>query len=109
MNIVDDYTSYPWSILSKMKDKAFSKLVIWQCERETETGLKVGIYHTDNGELKSDQMADWLASRGIAHQYTALLGAYMHHTLNASLIYFNVYSIRSNFYQNIKTTQKYFS
>ena len=71
MNIVDDYTSYPWSIPLKMKDEAFSKLVIWQCERETETGLKVGIYRTDNGELKSDQMADWLASRGIAHQYTA--------------------------------------
>ena len=33
----------------------------------------------------------------------------MHHTLNTSLICFNVYSIRSNFYQNIKTTQKYFS
>ena len=38
-----------------------------------------------------------------------VLGAYMHHTLNASLIYFNIYSIRSNFYQNIKTTQKDFS
>ena len=56
MNIVDDYTSYPWSILLKTKDKAFSKLVIWQCERETETGLKVGIYHTDKGgtEKRSD-------------------------------------------------------
>ena len=43
------------------------------------------------------------------HTYTRLLGAYMHHTLNASPIYFNVYSIHSNFYQNIKTTQKYFS
>jgi hypothetical protein len=71
MNIVDDYTSYPWSIPLKTKDEAFSKLVIWQRERETETNLKVGLYRTDNGELKSDQMADWLASRGIAHQYTA--------------------------------------
>ena len=28
MNIVDDYTSYPWSIPVKTKDKAFSKLLI---------------------------------------------------------------------------------
>ena len=38
----------------------------------------------------------------------ALLGAYMHHTLNTSLIYFNVYSICSNFYQNIKNYSKIF-
>ena len=37
-----------------------------------------------------------------------VLGAYMHHTLNASLIYFNVYSICSNFYQNIKNYSKIF-
>ena len=37
-----------------------------------------------------------------------LLGAYMHHTLNTSLTYFNVYSIRSNFYQNIKNYSKIF-
>ena len=33
----------------------------------------------------------------------------MHQTLNTSLIYFDVYPIHSNSYQNIKTTQKYFS
>ena len=33
----------------------------------------------------------------------------MHHTLNTSLIYLHVYSIHSKLYQNIKTTQKYFS
>ena len=32
----------------------------------------------------------------------------MHHTLNTSLIYFNVYSIHSNFYQNIKNYSKIF-
>ena len=64
MNIVDDYMIYPWSIPLKTKDEGFSKLVIWQHERETETNLKVGMYHTDNGELKSDEIANWLASRG---------------------------------------------
>ena len=33
----------------------------------------------------------------------------MHQTLDTSLIYFNVHPIHSNSYQNIKTTQKYFS
>ena len=33
----------------------------------------------------------------------------MHQTLDTSLIYFNVYPIHSNSYQNIKTTQLYFS
>ena len=39
---------------------------------------------------------------------TILLGAYMHHTLNTSLIYFNTYPIRSNFYQNIQNYSKIF-
>ena len=37
-----------------------------------------------------------------------MLGAYMHHTLNTSLIYFNIYSIHSNFYQNIENYSKIF-
>ena len=31
MNIVDDYSSFPWSILLKNKSKAFSYLQTWQC------------------------------------------------------------------------------
>ena len=34
-------------------------------------GFRVGMYCSDNGELKSNEMASWLASRGITHQYTA--------------------------------------
>ena len=67
MNIVDDFTSFPWSIPLK----AFLQLQVWERARENETGLRVGIYCTDNGELKSDNMATWLASRGTDHQYTA--------------------------------------
>lgn len=69
MNIIDDYTSYPWSIPLKLKSDAFSKLRIWELARENETRLKIGMYY-NNGELKSDQMENWLASRGIGHQYT---------------------------------------
>ena len=64
MDIVNDYKSCPWSVPLKTKDEAFSKLVIWKHKRETETNLKVRMYCTDNGELKSDKMANWLASIG---------------------------------------------
>ena len=37
-----------------------------------------------------------------------VLGAYMHHTLNTSLIYFNTYPICSNFHQKIQNYSKIF-
>jgi hypothetical protein len=76
MNIVDDYTSFPWSIPLRTKDEAFFKLVIWQRERETEMSLKVGIYRTNNGELKSDKMVDLLASGDTDHQYVGRIHAF---------------------------------
>ena len=64
MNIVNDYTSHIWSIPLKGKGDAFGELVTWERARELETGLKVGMYITDNGELKSNNMRNWLASKG---------------------------------------------
>ena len=43
------------------------------------------------------------------HHHTSLLGAYMHLTLDTSLIYFKICSNHSSSYQNIQNTQKYFS
>ncbi|KAF9229458.1 hypothetical protein BS17DRAFT_689937, partial [Gyrodon lividus] len=31
-----------------------------------------GIYCSDNGELKSESLRDWLLTRGIQHQFTVL-------------------------------------
>lgn len=61
MNIVDDYTSQVWSIPLKGKGDVFAELVTWECTRQLETGLTVGTFITDNGELKSNKMRDWLA------------------------------------------------
>lgn len=47
------------------------ELVAWECTCELETRLKVGTYITDNGELKSDKMHNWLASRGMNQLFTA--------------------------------------
>jgi transposase InsO family protein len=71
MNIVDDYTSFVWSIILKNKSDAFPALQIWERARENETGLKVGIYRMDNGELRSNQVKEWLESRGTVQQFTA--------------------------------------
>jgi hypothetical protein len=71
MNIVDDCTHYPWSILLRTKDQAYTKLKAWELAQENETGLKVGTYHTDNGELKSNEMEAWLKSHGVQHQFSA--------------------------------------
>ena len=71
MDIVDDYTSRVWPIPLKGKGDAFEELMAWERARELETGLKVGTYITDNGELKSDKMRNWLASRGTNQLFTA--------------------------------------
>ena len=71
MNLIDDCTSYAWSILLATKDQAYPELKKWELAREMETGLKVGYYQTDNGELKSDKVEEYLASRGTQHQFSA--------------------------------------
>lgn len=60
MKIVDDYSSFVWSIPLRTKDQAYRELVAWQLARENETGLKFWKYRTDNGELKSNELDKWL-------------------------------------------------
>ena len=52
LNIVDDFSSYCWSIPLPAKSHAYKALMDWECACQLETSLKVGIYHSDNGELK---------------------------------------------------------
>ena len=70
MDIVDNYTSFPWSIPLKNKDNMFLELKAWELAQESETGLKVKTYITDNGELKSNKMEAWLKYWG-STQHTA--------------------------------------
>src|SRR5271169_3716651 len=71
LNLVDDATSFPWSIPIPSKDAAYSELKVWELARENETGIKVGTYRTDNGELKSKAMDEWLRSQGVRQEFTA--------------------------------------
>jgi hypothetical protein len=71
MDIIDDFSSYSWSIPLASKSDAFPALEAWTQAREVETGLKVGILRSDNGELKSSSVREWLLTRGTSHQFTA--------------------------------------
>ena len=71
MNVLDDFTSFAWSIPLPNKADAYPRLKEWELARENETGLKIGTYRVDNGELKSDKMEAWLRSRGIQQEFTA--------------------------------------
>ena len=71
MNIVDDYSSFIWSIPLQDKSCAFPALSAWQCLHEAETSLSVGTFHTDQGELHSNWMEAWLSLCGTKHEFTA--------------------------------------
>ena len=71
MDIVDDFTSQLWSIPLKNKDDSFLELQAWEQARQSETNQKVGMYITDQGELKSDKMREWLKSHGTDQCFTS--------------------------------------
>jgi hypothetical protein len=51
MNIIDDHTSYVWSLPLKAKSDASSVLQRWQRVVENRSRCKLKILVTDNGEL----------------------------------------------------------
>ena len=64
MHIVDDFSSFIWSI--PLCDKSCA----WQRLCEAELSLKVGTYHTDHGKLWSNQMEAWLSSCAMKQEFT---------------------------------------
>ena len=71
MNIIDDFSSYVWTIPLRGKDGASQALQVWHRLVENRSGEKLKILVTDNGELVSQSVADWCADSGIEHQLTA--------------------------------------
>jgi GAG-pre-integrase domain len=71
MNIIDDCTSFIWSIHLPSKSAAAQALCNWELAREQETSLRVGIFRFDNGELKSDAIRSYFESRGTQLEFTA--------------------------------------
>lgn len=71
MNIIDDFSSYVWTIALKSKDEAAPTLQNWHCTVENQSGHRLKILVSDNGELVSRSMTEWCAQFGVAHHRTA--------------------------------------
>ena len=48
MNIVDDYSSHPWTFCLKLKSDVLSTLQIWAHRAEAESGEHIAIIHMEN-------------------------------------------------------------
>src|SRR6266702_2634554 len=71
MNLIDDFSGYMWSIPLQSKSKACEAIQVWHKAVTTQTGDKLQILITDNGELVSTKVCDWCNAEGINHQLTA--------------------------------------
>jgi transposase InsO family protein len=71
MNIVDDFSGYVWSLPLRSKDEAAPVLQAWHRAVENQSGERLKILVTDNGELVSRSMSEWCSTHGIVHHLTA--------------------------------------
>ncbi len=59
MNIIDDYSSYAWSIPLWSKDEVLHALHVWHQVVENQYDDPLKILITDNGKLLSQSMTSW--------------------------------------------------
>src|SRR6266851_9606853 len=71
MNLIDNFSSYVWSLPLRLKDKAASILKNWHCMVENQSNHQLKILVSDNGELVSKSMQEWCFMHGIDYQTTA--------------------------------------
>ncbi len=71
MNLIDDFSSYIWSLPLRNKAEAVLVLQNWHKHVMTQFDRPLKILVTDNGELVSNAMSSWCLSNGINHLVTA--------------------------------------
>ena len=72
MNIIDDYSSFPWGFILKKKSDAEQVFQDWKTKVERGTGHRIGIVRTNGGgEYSSSIFEATLQQQGIEHQTTA--------------------------------------
>ncbi|TFY50468.1 hypothetical protein EVJ58_g11038 [Rhodofomes roseus] len=71
LDIIDDHTSFSWTIPIPSKDAAEPRFEAWANAVETESGEKIRAVQIDNGELLSNDFKAFLARRGISLRLTA--------------------------------------
>ncbi len=67
MHVIDDFSSYIWSLPLRSKGNVASVLQLWQKHVTMQTGLPLKILVTNNGKLVSKSMKEWCLSLGIDH------------------------------------------
>ena len=72
MNLIDDFSSYAWSLPLRSKDEVAVILQTWHCAVENQSGQHLKILISNNGELISTTTQDWASLHGIDHQCTTL-------------------------------------
>ena len=71
MNMIDNFSSYVWSLPLRSKGDASSILQRWHRTVTNRSSHRLQILVTDNGKLVLNAMADWCAHNGIDHHRTA--------------------------------------
>ena len=71
MNVIDDYTSYVWSLPLRNKSDAIVVLQGWHAAVQNQSGHRLTYLITDNGELSSHSMTVFCSRNGITHLFTA--------------------------------------
>jgi len=70
MNVIDDFSSYIWSLPLKSKSKAINVLCTWHHAVENQTREKLKVIVTNNSKLVSKTTTAWCTLYGIDHQLT---------------------------------------
>ena len=88
MNIIDDFSSFIWSIPLRSKNDAAPILKTWLTAVELQTPHWLCLFVTDNGELATIQIQNWCHEQGILHLFTVPYmsahnghAEHLHHTL----------------------------
>jgi hypothetical protein len=71
MNVIDDFSSYVWSLPLRSKSDAVPVLHAWAKAVEAISSHKLVTLVTDNGELVSKSMMEWCSLHSITHLLTA--------------------------------------
>ena len=70
MNVINDFSSYIWSLPLRSKGDVASILQMWHRAVTNQTDHKLQTLVTDNSKLVSNAMSDWCTRHGIDHRRT---------------------------------------
>lgn len=70
MNIINDFSSYIWTIALKTKAEVGRALQVWHKVVENQSNKWLKILVTDNGELLFNNIIKWCMDYSVEHHLT---------------------------------------